>query len=178
MSETGKYREFTRKYCFKSDGEPGCGIDLASQGDPVVPWAWQLDLPQAEFDWYNSKHQPSGPIQLRGHAETLTFIDSESLDFVYSSHLLEDYLEWEPVLKEWVRVIKIGGKLIIMIPDKDRWSAAIANGQPPNCSHKHESHPGEVSEYAERIGCKVIEDRFTNTTPEDYNVLAVLEKIK
>lgn len=175
MSEQSKYLSLTQKYCYRDDGHPGTVLDVASQGSPICPWAWQLDLPQKEFDHYNSNHPPAGPIQLRGHAEKLP-VDSDSLDAVASSHLLEDYEDWEPVLREWVRVIKPGGKLIVLIPDKARWASALAHGQPPNCAHRHEGYPGELSLYAERLGLDVIEDRLTDLTPEDYSILFVGQK--
>lgn len=178
MSETSKYRKLTTKYCYVAGSIspiPGCGIDIASQGDPVVPWAWQLDLPPDEFAYYNSNHAPRGPIQLRGNAKALP-VDSESLDFVYSSHLLEDFLEWHPVFVEWSRPLKKGGYLIILVPDKDLWAAALAKGQPPNCSHTHESYAGEMSTYATKVGLEVIEDRLTNCFDGDYTILGVFRK--
>lgn len=180
-SETAKYRHLTRHYCWRQYPqdplfqEPGVGVDIASQGDPVVPWAVQFDLPAEEFAHYNSNHAPQGPIQLRGHADKLPF-DSSSLDFVYSSHLLEDFLDWTPILTEWTRVLKPGGHLIILVPDKVRWNEAILKGQPPNCAHTHESHAGELSTYADGLGLEVIEDRLTDLWEGDYSVLYVAKK--
>lgn len=173
-SETAKYRHLTAGYCMPN-GMPSCGVDIASQGAPIVPWAIQFDLPQEEFAVYCSNHPAKGPIQLRGHADKLPF-DNESLDFVYSSHLLEDYLDWEPVLREWTRVLRPNGFLIVLIPDKDLWAKAIAAGQSPNCSHKHEGAVGELSTYAPALGLKVIEDRLTEQFPGDYTILAVFQK--
>jgi len=170
MGETSQYRHLTAKYC------NGCGVDIGSQGEAVVPWAISYDLPEDEFLLYSSGNPPRGPIHLRGHAQDLPF-DSGSLDFVYSSHLLEDFLEWEPILVEWVRVLRPGGKLVIMVPDKGLWDHAVHNlGQPPNCSHTHESRPGELSEYAERLGLAVVEDRLTENHANDYNILFVATK--
>lgn len=160
----------TTKYC------SGAGIDIASQGDPVVPWAWQIDLPESQFAYYNSNNPPRGPIQLRGNAVALP-VDSRSLDFVYSSHLLEDFTDWTPVLQEWVRVLKGGGRLIVLIPDRDLWCAACAAGQPPNDAHRHEGRAGELSTYADALGLKVIEDRLTECFPGDYTILFVAEKL-
>ncbi len=168
-TESAKYRQLTEKFC------TGCGIDLASKGDPVVPWAWSLDLPEAEFKAYNNNEPAHGPIQLRGDAAKLP-VESDSLDFVFSSHLLEDFLNWDAIIVEWVRVLKKGGKLIILLPDKERWAAALAKGQSPNCAHKHESYAGELSKYAEWLGLKVIEDRLTDFAAEDYTILFVAEK--
>lgn len=170
MSETSKYRSLTLPYC------QGCGIDIASQGDPVVRWAWQLDLPKAEFDHYNSNHPPSGPIQLRGHADKLP-VEDASLDFCYSSHLLEDFVDWNPILAEWVRVLKPGGFLVILIPDKELWNRAIKNGQPPNCAHKHEGRVGELSNYGRNLGLEILKDELTNLSAEDYSILFVGRKL-
>lgn len=176
MSETAKYRELTGKYCYKRNGEPAIVLDVASQGDPVAPWAWSLDLPRDEFEWYNSKQPASGPIQLRCSATHLP-IDDNSVDTLYSSHLLEDFEDWHPILREWVRVIRPGGFLVILVPDKELWNAAVAKGQPPNCQHRHESHVGELTAYAKDIGVRPIEDRLTNLYPGDYTILFAGTKI-
>lgn len=188
-SETSKYRHLTTQYCCEVGrfvkqpddqiavcAHPGCGIDIASQGDPVVPWAFNYELPEREFSAYNSGHKPRGPVQLSGWAERLDKINNDCLDFVYSSHLLEDYPDWEPVLREWLRVLKPGGRLIVLIPDRDLWAKALAAGQPPNDAHRHEGKPGELSTYAERLGLRVIEDRLTECFKDDYSILFVAIK--
>ena len=175
-SETAKYRHMTAQYCFLPDGRtPGCGVDIASQGDRVVPWALSFDLPVRAFNEYCGGAAPKGEIHLRGNAINLPF-DSNSLDFLYSSHLLEDYLDWEPVVREWARVVKPGGNLIILIPDKVLWNEAIAKGQSPNCSHKHEGSLGELSTLATTLGLTVIEERLTNQYEGDYSILGVFRK--
>ena len=172
-SETEKYRHLTAPYC------TGCGVDIASQGVPVVPWAVSFDLPEKEFLKYSGGNPPKGPIHLRGYADKLPF-DDKSLDFVYSSHLLEDYLDWNPVLAEWTRCVKIGGVIVILVPDKKLWNEAIAAGQPPNNSHKHESYVGELTEvFSKFFGhFEVKEDRLTALTPTDYSILFVAKRIR
>lgn len=178
MSETSKYRHLTSTYCYRADGQPGCGIDIGSQGDPVVPWAWQFDLPDVLYRIYNGADNGlRAPVNLRGEGDNLIAIDDASLDFVYSSHLLEDYADWTPPLTEWVRVLKPGGYLIILVPDRERWLAALRRGQPPNSAHKHEGHVGELSLYAQRLHLEVIEDRLTDLSPEDYSILFIAKKL-
>ena len=124
-SETAKYRHLTKKYCAGSRAWTS-----PARGTRLSRWAISFDLPVEEFNVYCSNTPPKGVIHLRGHADSLPF-ETGTLDFVYSSHLLEDYLNWDPVLYEWARVIKPGGHLIILVPDKDRWAAALAKGQSP-----------------------------------------------
>lgn len=169
-SETEKYRHLCAPYCI------GCGVDVASQGVPVVPWAMQFDLPEAEFLHYSSGRPPRSPIPLRGHAHKLPFTDG-SLDWLYSSHLLEDFYDWNPILDEWIRVIKPGGKLIILVPDKDLWAEAIRKGQPPNCAHKREPKPGELTDWLEPKGIRILKDELSNCYPGDYNIIVVGEKL-
>lgn len=154
----------------------GCGVDLGSQGDPVIPTAIGLDLPNDEFLRYNGGHSPRGPIQLRGHAEKLPF-DDKSLDYVFSSNLLEDYQYWGPVLKEWVRVLKLGGKLVILVPDRERWKLAMERGQLGNPAHQHEGRVGELSTYAENLGLEVIQDSLADPEGVDYNVVFIAQKL-
>lgn len=169
-SETAKYRHLTAPYC------SGAGVDIASQGVPVVPWAIQFDLPENEFLHYSSGHPPASPIPLRGHADRLPFVDN-SLDFVYSSHYIEDVYDWNPLLNEWIRVLKPGGNLIILLPDKKLWNEAIAKGQPPNCAHRHESYAGELTYWLTPKGMDIVKDELTSLFAGDYNILCVSTKL-
>lgn len=170
-SETAKYRHLTAPYC------TGCGVDIASQGVAVVPWAISFDLPEFEFLHYSNGQPPKGPIHLRGRATDLPFED-ESLDFVYCSHLLEDYADYLPALTEWNRCVRIGGYIIILVPDKKLWAEALARGQAPNCSHRNEPEPGYISEiYAKYFGhFEIICDKLTAVTPEDYTIMFLAKR--
>ena len=52
-------------------------------------------------------------------ADNLTKVRSESVDEVYSAHLLEHFAQDKTfiVLREWYRVLKPGGKLLLKVPD-------------------------------------------------------------
>src|SRR3990167_3043782 len=145
MTETSQYRHLVREFCF------GNGVDVGSGGiDPVVPWAIQVELPSEEFTKYNQRPLPE-TVEWKGSGLDLPFKDG-TLDFCYSSHLLEDFADWNPALREWWRVLKIGGYLVILIPDKTRWAEALRRGQPPNCSHAKEANTGELTDHISRIG--------------------------
>ncbi len=125
MSETAKCRERLKGYC------SGIGIDLGFGGDPIVPQALCFDLP--------SPYSNVGmhPQHFAGDARDLSCFVSNAFDFVYSSHLLEDFEDTEAVLREWVRVLKPGGNLIIYCPDEMVYRAhCTATGQTYNEAHK------------------------------------------
>lgn len=125
-SETAKARPRLAPYCV------GYGLDLGFGGDPIAPHAVRVDMPQPYTN------VGAYPVQLGGQAENLRWFRDGVLDFVYSSHLLEDYEDVEAVLREWLRVLRPGGRLIIYCPDEQRYRAHCqATGQPYNTNHKH-----------------------------------------
>lgn len=143
-----------------------------------MPWAIQVDLPLEQFQAYGHAHAETHPIQWRGDCRALPFKD-ESLDFVYSSHLIEDFADWDQVLLEFTRVLKRGGFLVIMVPDRERFREAVANGQGDNLSHKYEFAVGELTTWARKYGhTHPIFDKLTLLRgPRDYNILFVAQKI-
>jgi SAM-dependent methyltransferase len=169
-SETSKYRHITEPYC------TGVGVDIGSSGDPVVPHAIQIDL--------DTPYCPligPGPIHIWGDGSKLRWFAHESLDFVYSSHLIEDFtaIEQQLVLREWSFPLKPGGYLIILAPEFGRWWKAVAAGQPPNDAHKHELLEGELTQRIE-INCpgvfEVIMDKCPD--PNDYGLVFIARKKK
>jgi len=52
-------------------------------------------------------------------ARSLSFAESNSVDLVYASHVLEHFGRWEFMepLREWYRVLKPGGVLRLSVPD-------------------------------------------------------------
>lgn len=170
-SETAKYRHLTVPYCV------GNGVDLGSGGDPVVPHAISVDLPEAEYAYYNSNQPHRGHLNFRGDARIMPFKDG-TLDWVYSSHLLEDFLDWNPILDQWGAAIKRGGHLIILVPDRVKWNEAISRGQPPNCQHQHESHVGELTRYMlPRMFRTIMDCMAKPEDPEDYTIIYVGQKL-
>ena len=58
-------------------------------------------------------------VDIVSKGDELPFNDNE-LDFVISSHVLEHFFDPVKALKEWVRVVKPGGYVFMIIPHKER----------------------------------------------------------
>jgi len=54
-----------------------------------------------------------------GDGQDLANVPDECCDFLYSSHCLEHLRDPRIALRNWVRVVKPGGFLVIQVPDED-----------------------------------------------------------
>jgi ubiquinone/menaquinone biosynthesis C-methylase UbiE len=100
---------------------------------------------------------------LHGSADNLFWFKESSLDWVYSSHVLEDFKDTTYVLNEWLRVIKPGGVLVLYLPHEQTYRQhCIATGRPPNAHHIHEHFGPDLIKHAlqHRRDTKVIHERF------------------
>lgn len=103
---------FFNKYC------QGKGLDIGYGGDPVVPgvkgWDWE-----------------------HGDAQRLRRLKDETFDFVYSSHVIEHMTIPAVALKNWWRVLKRGGYLIVYGPHRDLYEKKKYLPSNWNQDHKH-----------------------------------------
>jgi len=128
-SETSLRRAILAPWC------QGNGIDLGFGGDPIHETAIRVDLQQP---YATGIH----PTQLAGDAARLHWFADGVLDFVYSSHLLEDFEDTAGILREWLRVLKPGGHLVILCPDEQRYRRHCeTTGHPYNNHHIHGDFP-------------------------------------
>jgi predicted SAM-dependent methyltransferase len=126
MSETSKHRAWFLPYT------QGYGMDVGFGGDAIVPHAITFDMPQPYTSVGTSAQH------LGGDCRKLPF-KNDTLDWLYNSHLIEDftYNDQIPMVQEWLRVLKPGGRLLILAPDQQRFLAhCAATGQPINEAHK------------------------------------------
>lgn len=117
---------FFEKYCV------GRGLDVGYGGDPVTPDAvgWDFEHGDAQL--------------LRGLADA-------EFDFVYSSHLLEHLPNCDLALRNWWRVLKPGGCLILYLPHRDLYEKKKQLPSRFNDDHKHFFLP-ESDEPPDTIG--------------------------
>lgn len=102
---------FFEKYC------NGRGLDIGYGGDPVVA---DVD----GWDFFN------------GDAQFLHSIEDERYDYVYSSHCLEHMSNPFVALRNWWRVLKDGGYLILYVPHRDLYEKRRKLPSRWNLDHK------------------------------------------
>jgi len=169
QSETSKFRHLFLKYL------KGNGIDIGFGGDPVLPSAVTIDLPKPYAKTGNV------PQHLHGDGRDLHWFKDNVLDYVYSSHLLEDFENTEEVLKEWIRVLKPKGYLILLLPDEQRFREYCKKtGMLYNKEHKHEDFSlDKVKKVVKSLGMVIIEEYnklIYKQEQSDYNFAIISQK--
>ncbi len=164
-SETSKCRKRLAQFC------TGAGIDIGAGGDPIVPTAIVVDLPTP----YTVVGKSS--VQLGGDARDLRWFKDGVLDYVFSSHVLEDFEETTAVLAEWLRVLKPGGRLIIYCPDQVKYADFCQRkGCPTNPHHVYADF--SLAFVLNRLPASVpVEQLHADPSVDDYSWELVLRKL-
>jgi ADP-heptose:LPS heptosyltransferase/predicted SAM-dependent methyltransferase len=151
----------------------GRGVDLGAGTFKILPQAISVDSGD-----HAAKFGHPFMADLNMDCEKLTLFASQSLDFVYSSHLLEHIEDYKGALKEWWRVVKQGGVLALYLPHKDFYPNI---GQPgSNPTHKHDFLPSDIIQAMELAASKdnafdLVECQDRNDDCE-YSMLLVFKK--
>lgn len=133
MASTRRHRSFFfEKYL------QGRGIDIGCGTDKILPDADGLDT--------NTKI----PGVFYGDAALLKDIPDKTYDYVYSSHCLEDVKDVKVALRNWYRVLKTGGYLILLLPHRDYYERKQRLPSDGNPGHKHFFLPF-ISDYPHTI---------------------------
>lgn len=104
----------------------GNGVDIGGKPDPLS--LYLEFFPKLKnvkiWDWED------------GDAQFMNSVQDEEFDFVHSSHCLEHLVDPTEGLRNWLRIIKPGGYLVVTVPDEDLYE----QGEFPstfNQDHKH-----------------------------------------
>jgi predicted SAM-dependent methyltransferase len=167
MSETAAARPILAQYC------TGFGLDMGFGGSAIVPDAITFDMPKGYCPSLEGHKQI-----LQGDCRNLSFLCDEVFDYIYSSHLLEDfsYSELVPILKEWRRVLKKDGLLVTNCPDQQKFLRHCeATGQPLNLAHKEQDFSlANFRNVANQTG--LWEEVFVEPNAGPYSFYIVLRK--
>lgn len=121
-------------------------LDIGCGPYKVFPYAIGVDnMDHANrFGW---QYRPD----VISDSSNLSMFSNESMDCVFSSHTLEHVQDTRKHLKEWFRVVKRGGYLILYLPHKELYPNI---GQPgSNPDHKHDFMPEDIVHVMRQVGC-------------------------
>lgn len=166
VSETSKCRARLEQFCV------GTGVDVGHGGDLIAPHAIGVDLPRPYT------RVGKDVTHLAGDGRCLSWFRDGVLDFVYSSHLLEDFKEPLDVLRDWCRTLKVGGVLILYCPDEVKYREEChKHGFSPNQNHAWEEfNLGTVKTVMSSIdGMEVV---YENPHVDVYSWEAVWRKMR
>jgi SAM-dependent methyltransferase len=158
----------------------GKGIDIGYKGnppvfEPVLPDTIGIDLDTPGYD-----------------GRRLPFPDQD-LDYVYASHTLEHITDYKEAIREWYRVLKIGGYLIVAVPHQYLYEKSAILPSKFNEDHKRLYTPAcLLFELEEALPpnsfrlrhCQDCDFGFDYTIPPeehsggDYQIECVIQKIK
>lgn len=93
----------------------GAGLDIGGKPDPLALYAELFSRIEHVQTWDRED----------GDAQFLSDVRDEQYDFVHSSHCLEHLLDPRQGLKNWFRVVKPGGYLVILVPDEDLYEQGV-----------------------------------------------------
>ena len=93
----------------------GKGLDIGGKPDPLSLYAELFNRIESIKTWDLED----------GDAQFLDSLPDESYDFIHSSHCLEHLNDPYEGLRNWVRVVKKGGYIIITVPDEDLYEQGV-----------------------------------------------------
>jgi ADP-heptose:LPS heptosyltransferase/predicted SAM-dependent methyltransferase len=105
----------------------------------------------------------------------LKIFGSQTMDFVFSSHLLEHMEDHKATLKEWWRVIKVGGFLCLYLPHKKFYPNIGKSGSNPD--HKHDFLPEDIIEAMKGIGGWDLLENQERDQEQEYSFFQVYKKL-
>ena len=163
-NESGKVRweivPFTR----------GKGLDLGCGPHKAFPHFTGVDNLK-DVEMFGIQMKPDVVVE---SCERLTEFEAESLDFVFSSHLLEHIEDYASALKEWWRVIKPGGHLVLYLPHKHLYPNVGTPGANPD--HKHDFEPFDIQDVMRELGGWSLVENQIRDEGMEYSFLQVYRK--
>ncbi len=169
-SETQKIRHLVLPFC------EGYGCDVGFGGDKIKKEECDgIDYPRP----YTQVGRDSVDIGVDVINEEIPVSDN-TYDYVYTSHLIEDFTDTTAGLRKLIRILKNGGTLILAFPDQGVYEDyCYQRAIPLNPFHKHAKMGLEyMMACLNEVNNAEFEILFQSNCEIDYNVILVLRVIK
>ena len=160
IPEVEKCRPRLLRYC------KGQGLDLGCGSKKIKDSAIGCDLSKGE----NSAADFSIDLECG-----LTLFASDTFDFIFSSHYLEHTKSPRGLLREWWRVIRPGGNLVLYLPHADLYPRMGMEGANPD--HKNDFTPEMILEMMEEFASFEILVNEIHAEGDEYSFELVFKKL-
>jgi predicted SAM-dependent methyltransferase len=148
----------------------GRGVDLGAGDFKILPHAISVDnMHHAAFGY---KIKPDVMVET---CEDLSVFGGHSMDFVYSSHLLEHMEDPAKSLKGWWRLVKQGGYMVLYLPHEDLYPKIGEEGANPD--HKHNLNEQKVIDWMMEVGSWDLVQCQKRGEDSEYSFLMVFKKL-
>ena len=151
------------------------GLDLGCGPHKAFPHFIGVDN-LADVKLFGTRMQPDFVVKT---CEKLEMFASQSMNFIFSSHLLEHIQDHEGALKEWWRLVKVGGHLCLYLPHKEFYPNIGTPGSNPD--HKHDFLPDDIVEAMKKLvpqGAWDLVENQERNEDQEYSFFQVYRKIK
>lgn len=166
-SETSKVREMVRPYCI------GKGCDIGFGGDKVMKVNCDgIDYPQPYAFAGKDKVDIACDV-IKGDIP----LPDNTYDYVYTSHLIEDFADTADALKKFIRILRPGGNLILVFPDQPKYEIYCREiNLPMNPYHVHADMGYDyMKRQLDALPGIHYKELFSSNCAIDYNVVMVLQ---
>lgn len=163
-NESAKIRWELVKYTRGKGVDLGCG--------PYKAFPHFIGVDNGDHESFGWRIKPDLRVET---CEKLEIIASQSLDFVFSSHLLEHIQDYKATLKEWFRVLKPHGYLCLYLPHKSFYPNIGEPGANP--THLHDFLPSDIISAMREVakGWDLVEKQDRNEGDE-YSMFLVFRR--
>lgn len=164
-SETSKIRHLVIDYC------NGIGCDIGFGGDKIKKVNC-IGIDYAQPYAYTGEDKVDIACDLFN--ENIP-VANDTYDYVYSSHLIEDFVDTKKTLIEFIRILKSDGNLVLVFPNQKLYEKhCIATDQPLNPHHIHtEMSLQFMFKKLSEIENISVNTLFSSDCEIDYNVVMV-----
>lgn len=150
--EVKKCRPRLMRYC------EGVGLDVGCGPEKIVPGAIGVD------------RQSEVSLDISAGLDAFS---PGSMDYVFSSHCLEDMRVPGAILKDWWSKVKPGGHLVLYLPHKDFYPNMGEDGANP--AHQNDFVPDDIIAMMDMPDCELIHNE-THSEADEYSFDLVFRK--
>jgi len=142
----------------------GAGLDIGCGNEKIVSTAIGVGASGSAIDLH---------LDLSSN-DSLAMFSDNFFDYVFSAHCLEDFYATEAVLRQWWRVIRPGGHLLIYTPDPDYYPRIGTDGCNP--THKRDLYWQDVWKILKGFGNAKKVNASRHNLSNEYSWLLCVRK--